>query len=171
MNYAMIQYISVLLLIPDGCTLTDKDFLYADIVALVPLSIMMAWTGANPKLTEHLPTASLMYLPVIISVVGSTLIQLGFQVFFFLHVKKQPFYFEPKLAGEYTIAGDNIMSYQATVLFWVSNFQFLSTAIAFSIAYPFRKQIWTNVPYLLVIIAVLAMDLAVLWLPYTNVIS
>lgn len=72
--YAMIQFISVLLLIPDGCTLTDKDFLYEDIVALVPLSIMMAWTGANTELTEHLPTASLMYLPVIISVVGSTLI-------------------------------------------------------------------------------------------------
>jgi cation-transporting ATPase 13A3/4/5 len=57
------------------------------------------------------------------------------------------------------------------VLFFVSNFQYLCAAISFSVAYPFRKQIWTNVPYLLVIIAILAMDLAVLWLPYTNPIS
>lgn len=76
--YAMIQYISVLLLVPDGCYLNDTQFLYADLIALVPLSIMMAWTGANSKLNEHLPLASLMYFPVAVSMIGSILIQLCF---------------------------------------------------------------------------------------------
>jgi len=37
--YALIQFFSVVLLIPIECNLTDRQFLFIDLVALVPLSI------------------------------------------------------------------------------------------------------------------------------------
>jgi hypothetical protein len=67
-----------MLLVPEGCTMTEKQYLWEDLVALIPLSIMMSWTGSNPKLTDTLPIDSPMKAPVLISVIGLTLIELAF---------------------------------------------------------------------------------------------
>jgi hypothetical protein len=55
-------------------SLTDHQFLYIDLVALIPLSIFSAWTGPYPTLNKSLPTATLFYTPVLISVIVSALI-------------------------------------------------------------------------------------------------
>jgi hypothetical protein len=58
-----------------NASLTDHSFLYIDLVALIPLSTFSAyWTGAYPKLAKDLPTATLFYEPVLISVFMSALI-------------------------------------------------------------------------------------------------
>jgi hypothetical protein len=59
---------------------------------------------------------------VLLSVAGSAFIQFGFQTFFFFNVRNQAFYTEKAQIGKYTIAGSNIISYEDTVLFLVSNF-------------------------------------------------
>ena len=68
--------------------ITDHQFLYIDLIALVPLSIFSAWTGANPKLSKDVPTATLFYTPVIVSVILSAVIQLAFQVYYFVNVEQ-----------------------------------------------------------------------------------
>jgi cation-transporting ATPase 13A3/4/5 len=93
--YALIQFTSVVLLVTMGCNVTDRQFLWIDLLALIPLAFLQSRTAAYPKLTEHLPTASLFYIPVIVSVAGSALIQLAFQLYFFLTVRNQPFYVSP----------------------------------------------------------------------------
>jgi cation-transporting ATPase 13A2 len=85
--YALIQFFSVVLLIPIECNLTDRQFLFIDLVALVPLSIFQARTGAYSKLSSEVPTATLFYTPVLASVAGSAAIQFGFQLFWFLNVR------------------------------------------------------------------------------------
>lgn len=137
--YAMIQFFSVLLLIPLEYNVTGKQFLYIDLLALVPLSIFQARTAAYPYLTKELPTSTLFYMPVLVSVAGSALIQFGFQAFFFFNVQTKPFYTPGETIGKYTIGGSFIISYEDTVLFMVTNFQFVVTAIAFSNAKPHRK--------------------------------
>jgi len=62
-------------------------------VVLVPLSIVQAWTGSYPKLTKDMPTASLFYYPVILSVMVCSLIQFGFQFYFFIDVRRKIFYY------------------------------------------------------------------------------
>lgn len=86
-----------------NASLTDHQFLYIDLVALVPLSIFSAWTGAYPKLNSSIPTASLFYAPVLISVFVSALIQLAFQVYFFVNVQQQVFYRPPWDIGDGTL--------------------------------------------------------------------
>ena len=156
------------MLIPVGCNLSDPQFLYIDLVALLPLSIFQAWTGAYDELTPDVPTATLFYMPVILSVAGSGVIQFANQLYWFLNVQKQPFYTEPFTIGAETIGGSNILSYEDTVLFQISVFQYVVTAIAFSIAKPFRKPIYTNLPYLLSVIFIIAVNFAFLFLPNYN---
>ncbi len=76
--YSLIQFFSCTMLYTVNSSLTDHQFLYIDLVALIPLSIFSAWTGPYPKLNKHLPTATLFYQPVLISVISSSLVQLVF---------------------------------------------------------------------------------------------
>ena len=72
--YSVIQLVSCTMLYTIGNNITDAQFLYIDLIALVPLSIFQAWTGSYHKLTKDVPTASLFYCPVLTSVVVSALI-------------------------------------------------------------------------------------------------
>ena len=74
----MIQFFSVTMLYLESSNLSDNQFLYIDIGVLVPLCVFQSWTGAYEKLTTNLPQESLFSPPVIISVLGSAAIQLGF---------------------------------------------------------------------------------------------
>jgi len=86
--YSVIQLISCAMLYSIGNNITDTQFLYIDLIALVPLSIFQAWTGSYHKLTKDIPTSTLFYYPVLTSVIVSTFIQLAFQFFFFFNVRQ-----------------------------------------------------------------------------------
>ncbi len=70
----MIQFFSVTMLYAIGSNLSDNQFLYIDIMVLVPLCIFQSWTGANEQLTKHLPQESLLSAPVLVSVLGAAVI-------------------------------------------------------------------------------------------------
>lgn len=74
----MIQFMTVVILYQIGSNLSDFEFLYEDLVVVLPLCFFMGLTEPYPKLNEHLPTDSLLRFPILLSVIGSTLIQLGF---------------------------------------------------------------------------------------------
>lgn len=76
--YSMIQFISVILLYTMGSRLSDSQFLYIDLFMIIPLSIFMGQTESYKTLTPHLPSGSLLSLPVLTSVIGSAFIQAGF---------------------------------------------------------------------------------------------
>lgn len=87
----------------------------------------------------------------------------------FLNVRKQVFYIPGQTIGEETIAGSNIISYEDTVLFMMSNFQYVLTAIAFSVAKPFRKPIYTNTPFVISIVIILLMNTYIVFTPNRDV--
>lgn len=76
--YSMIQFFSVTMLYLNSSNLNDPQFTYIDIGVLVPLCIFQSWTGAYPKLGKQLPQDSLFTPPVLVSVLGSALIQFVF---------------------------------------------------------------------------------------------
>lgn len=161
--YSMIQLVSCTLLYSIGSNITDTQFLYIDLVALVPLSVVQAWTGSYHILTKDVPTATLFYAPVLFSVCVSSLIQLGFQLFFFTSIRDQTFYVP--INQDDTAFGHPNPSYESTILFMVANFQYLITCMAFSIAKPFRKPIWTNYPYLVCVITIFVVNSLCIFLP------
>lgn len=155
----------MLLLAPIDAWISNPQFLFIDLVALVPLSIFQAWTGAHEKLTPDIPTATLFYTPVVLSVAGSGAIQFINQLFWYMSVRRQPFYTEPQTIGAETIGGGNKISYEDTVLFQVSCFQYVVTALAFSNSKPFRKPIQSNLPFLFSVIGVIVCNFCFLFLP------
>lgn len=117
----MIQLITCVMLYCIGSNITDRQFLYIDLVALVPLSVVQAWTGSYHKLTKDVPTATLFYFPVLLSVIVSSMIQFCFQLYFFINIRNKPFFVPVDISSLHfgRIANE---SYEATVLFMVANF-------------------------------------------------
>ena len=118
--YSLIQMTTVVLLYASGTNITDKQFLYIDLVALVPLSVLQARTGSWHELTNDRPANTLFAAPVILSVLLSAIIQASFQLYFCFNVQKQPFY----TPIDASVDSFEVMlpSYEGTVLFMVSNF-------------------------------------------------
>jgi cation-transporting ATPase 13A2 len=75
---AMIQFITVTMLYLEDTNLNDTQFTYIDICVLVPLCIVQTWTGSYQELTHNLPQDSLFSPPVILSVIGCSIIQFAF---------------------------------------------------------------------------------------------
>jgi hypothetical protein len=82
--------------------------------------MFMGQTGPYKHLTQHLPSGSLISVPVLVSVLGSVLMQFIPQVFIFMWVKGEPFYFTHAFDPEDDNA--NMQSFENTVLFIVAIF-------------------------------------------------
>jgi cation-transporting P-type ATPase 13A2 len=125
-----------------------------DFFTLVPISILMGYTEPFSTLTPHLPAGSLLSLPVLTSVIGSLVIQAGFQVFIFLNIRNWPFYKRMNFFGVSDITG----SYESTALVFIANFQYIITCMVFSISKPFRQPLYTNVWFALSLVILLGFD-------------
>lgn len=63
------------------------------------------------------------------------------------------------------------LGYEETVLFMVANYQYLITCMAFSIAKPFRKNIWTNYPFLFCVVFLFIFNGLCIFLPSDSIVS
>lgn len=167
--YSIIQMTSCCLLYAIGSNITDSQFLYIDLVALVPLSLVQARTGSYHDLTADMPTATLFYWPVILSIVSASMLQVAFQVFYYVDIQKQPFYTE--LDASHLSFDEPNLSYESSILFMVANFQYVVTCIAFSVAKPFRQPIWTNLPFLVCIVLLLILNTTIVFSDDASVTS
>ncbi len=140
--YAMIQYMSVVILYQVGSNLSDFEFLWQDLAICVPISFVMGATPPADSLSKLLPEHSLLGIPTVVSAVGSTLIQLGVQLPLFFGTRNNPFNERAPIDPEDRTA--NWPCDANTVLFQVSIFQLIITSISFSVSHPFRKPMYKN---------------------------
>ena len=59
-------------------------------------------------------------------------------------------------------------SYESTILFMVANYQYLVTCMAFSIAKPFRKPIYSNKPFFFCVVFLFIFNGFCIYLPADN---
>ena len=138
--YSMIQFCTVIILYRIASNLGDWQYLYIDLFNIIPLSIIMGYTGSYHKLSKQMPTGALISIPVLASVMSQILIQAGFQIGIFFYLKQQTWY--EKLVP---YDGKNIRCQENSVLYLYSILQYTFIVITFSIAKPFRKPIYTNI--------------------------
>lgn len=89
------------------------------------------------------------------SVLGSVIIQAGFQVFIFLNVRDWSFYKRMNFYGVSDIAG----SYETTALVFIANFQYIITCMVFSISKPFRQPLYSNVWFAMSLVILIGFDI------------
>lgn len=156
--YSAIQFTSVSFLYASASNLGDFQFLFIDLLLILPIAIFMGWTGAYPVLSRKRPTASLVSRKVLTPLLGQVILCILIQLIGFEAVQRQDWYVVRSLIGyHYRLMGwdryippqlntekSNIENSQNTTLFLISCFQYILSAVVLSIGPPFRQSMTQN---------------------------
>jgi cation-transporting P-type ATPase 13A2 len=123
-----------------GQNVGDFQFMYIDLMLIIPIAIFMGRTGPHPSIHKKRPTASLVSKKVLTSLIGQVVIQFTFQVCVFFWVRRQSWY----SAGSGDIDNQVYQSFENTVIFLVSSFQYIIVAVVFTNGPPYQESIWQN---------------------------
>ncbi|XP_037586120.1 polyamine-transporting ATPase 13A2 isoform X8 [Cebus imitator] len=144
--YSLTQFISVLILYTINTNLGDLQFLAIDLVITTTVAVLMSRTGPALALGRVRPPGALLSVPVLSSLLLQVALVAAVQLGGYFLTLAQP-WFVP--LNRTVPAPDNLPNYENTVVFSLSSFQYLILAAAVSKGAPFRRPLYTNVPFLL----------------------
>ena len=133
--YSMIQFTSLILLYCFGSSLGDNQFVFIDLVLILPLGMLMSRFQPSRTLVSKRPETKLISLSVLISLLSQILYQAITQVYVYLSV-----IFEPGHVAPMMIPGQpNTKNTENTSIFLLSTFLYLFAAALFCSWKPFRS--------------------------------
>uniref|UniRef100_A0A8B9WBV6 Polyamine-transporting ATPase 13A2 n=1 Tax=Bos mutus grunniens TaxID=30521 RepID=A0A8B9WBV6_BOSMU len=147
--YSLTQFISVLILYTVNTNLGDLQFLAVDLVITATVAVLMSRTGPARVLGRARPPGSLLSGPVLGSLLLQVALVAGVQLGGYFMMVAQP-WFVP--LNRTVPAPDNLPNYENTVVFSLSSFQYLILAAAVSKGAPFRRPLYSNVPFLVALV-------------------
>ncbi|NWU64687.1 AT135 ATPase, partial [Pterocles burchelli] len=160
--YGMIQLFGTSLMLWQLQLFGNYQYMVQDIMITLLVCLTMSSTEAYPKLAPYRPPGQLISPPLLLSVILNVCFTIIMQTCGFLLVKQQPWYVA--LASQRhcspgnqtlspTTLGDNgtsssaqstVLSYEGTTLWPLSSINCIIVAFVFSKGKPFRKPIYTN---------------------------
>ncbi|NWX96331.1 AT135 ATPase, partial [Nothoprocta ornata] len=160
--YGLIQFFGTALLFWQLQIFGNYQYLIQDVVITLLVCLTMSLTEAYPKLAPYRPPGQLLSPPLLLSIVLNVCFTVVMQTCGFLLVKRQPWYVEmasqrhcslgnqtqssSSAAGNSTTSSSNssVLSYEDTTLWPLSTVNCIIVAFVFSKGKPFRKPIYTN---------------------------
>ncbi|RYN49596.1 putative cation-transporting ATPase [Alternaria tenuissima] len=165
--YSAIQFCSVSFLYASASNLGDFQFLFIDLLLILPIAIFMGWSGAYPVLSRKRPTANLVSRKVLTPLLGQMVLCILVQYLAFHFVQKQEWYMPPVIDKNHS----NSLNSQNTALFLTSCFQYIFSAVVLSVGKPYREPMSRNLPFVTTIFVTLAITLYMLFDPAAWVMS
>lgn len=142
--YSAIQFTSVSFLYAKASNLGDFQFLFIDLLLILPIAIFMGWAGPAQKLCQKRPTANLVSRKVLTPLIGLMAVCIGAQAVAYVTVKEQSWYVPPKVNHEKS----NIKNSENTVLFLTSCFEYVFAGVVLNAGPPFRQRTAQNWPFM-----------------------
>ncbi|XP_073848931.1 polyamine-transporting ATPase anne boleyn isoform X2 [Musca autumnalis] len=146
--YSMVQFVSVMILYSIDSNLTDKQYLYIDLGLISIFAFFFGKTESfNGPLVKQVPLSSLISLTPLASIVMHLLVVVAFQVAGWFHIHQQE-WFEPFVYS----SDEHLGCWENYTMFAISSFQYIILAFVFSKGAPYRRPIWSNLPFCLTLI-------------------
>mmetsp|Transcript_4481 Transcript_4481/g.4327 ORF Transcript_4481/g.4327 Transcript_4481/m.4327 type:complete len:347 (-) Transcript_4481:34-1074(-) len=162
--YSTIQFITVSMLYSMGSGLTNNQFVTFDMITMLPLAITMSKTGPYHKLSKRHPTASLMSVAVLTSVIGQTALETLAQVITYFIASDMNFFKQ----NDYK-AGHPITEFfhcdPNTVLFLISWVEYEVVCFVFNIGKPWKKPMYTNFWFTILLVFLFAFTFTTILFP------
>ncbi|GJN86126.1 hypothetical protein PLIIFM63780_009703 [Purpureocillium lilacinum] len=138
--YSAIQFTSVSFLYAKASNLGDFQFLFIDLLLILPIAIFMGWAGPAPKLCRKRPTADLVSRKVLTPLLGLMGICILIQAVAYVTVRQQSWYIPPKVKHDES----SIKNSENTALFLVSCFEYVLSGVLLNAGPPFRQGTLQN---------------------------
>ncbi|KAK6433634.1 hypothetical protein LTR95_010188 [Oleoguttula sp. CCFEE 5521] len=159
--YSAIQFTSVSFLYASASNLGDFQFLYIDLLLILPIAIFMGWTGPYPELAKKRPTASLVSRKILTPLLGQIAICILTQAIAWVVVRQQPWYKPPVLDKEHSNSNNS----ENSTLFLLSCYQYILSAVVLSVGPPFRESMARNLPFVATMMVALGISSYMLFDP------
>ncbi|KAI1155797.1 hypothetical protein F4825DRAFT_406576 [Nemania diffusa] len=159
--YSAIQFTSVSFLYASGSNLGDFQFLFIDVLLILPIAIFMGWSGPYPVLSKKRPTANLVSRKVLTPLLGQMIICILIQAAAFLIVQDQEWFIPPYVDREKV----NVKNSENTALFLVSCFEYVFIGVVLNAGRPFRQPMTQNYPFVTTILLALAIVIYMVFTP------
>lgn len=138
--YSAIQFTSVSFLYAKASNLGDFQFLFIDLLLILPIAVFMGWAGPAPTLCRKRPTADLVSRKVLTPLLGLMGICVSIQAVAYVTVREQPWYIPPKVKHDES----GIKNSENTALFLVSCFEYILSGVLLNAGPPFRQRTSQN---------------------------
>ncbi|KJE95551.1 ATPase type 13A2 isoform 3, variant [Capsaspora owczarzaki ATCC 30864] len=139
--YSFIQFTTVLILRYIGSNLGDQQYLYFDLFMILILAVVMGRTGPAEKLGVLRPPGSLISPTIMSSLCLHIILVVVVQASAYIWLQHQSWFVPVVVPNN---VANEVDCTENTLLFYISAFQYLITAVVFSIGAPFRKSMFTN---------------------------
>jgi cation-transporting ATPase 13A3/4/5 len=150
--YSLIQFTSVSLLYSIVENIGDFQFMFIDICIIIPIAVFMGRTGPCDKIDKKRPTASLVSTKVLTSIIGQVLIAASVQIYMFQWCQLQSWYTQ----GESDMENEKYYSFENSIVFLISCYQYISIAVVFTVGPPYQSPIWKNLPLVSTLLSITA---------------
>ncbi|XP_077551510.1 polyamine-transporting ATPase 13A3-like [Haemaphysalis longicornis] len=142
--YSVIQFLSVILLYNVQTNFSDQMFLYVDLFVITSLAVTMSYAEPCSELSVARPARSLLTAANLASLLLQLLLVVLAQGGFLLLLHSQEWYEYPSHDPE-----EDVYDYWDTaVLFFLTSYQYVVTALVFTRGPPFQRPFWTNLWFL-----------------------
>ncbi|XP_051047236.1 polyamine-transporting ATPase 13A3 isoform X2 [Phodopus roborovskii] len=182
--YSIIQYFSVTLLYSILSNLGDFQFLFIDLAIILVVVFTMSLNPAWKELVAQRPPSGLISGALLFSVLSQIIISIGFQSLGFFWVKQykvcDPYsdvcnttrsacWNSSHLYNGTELDTCKIQNYENTTVFFISSFQYLTVAVAFSKGKPFRQPCYKNYFFVISVIILYVFILFIMLHPVASV--
>lgn len=159
--YSMVQFISVMILYSIDSNLTDKQYLYIDLGLISIFAFFFGKTESfQGPLVKQVPLSSLISLTPLASIILHLIVVIAFQVAGWYHLHQQSWFVPFEHSSE-----DHLGCWENYTMFAISSFQYIILAFVFSKGAPYRRPIWSNLPFCLTLIANLCIVIYLILIP------
>ena len=119
------------------------------------------YSHVHAPIHPRAPTANLVSVRVLVSLIGQVVICGAFQVWAFYYTRTQPWYTPPEINPDEL----NVTNPENSAVFLISSFQYLFGALVYSKGLPYRAAVYTNVYLMGMVTLLLAFSLYALFTP------
>lgn len=140
--YSAIQFTSVSFLYAKASNLGDFQFLFIDLLLILPIAIFMGWAGPAPVLCRKRPTSDLVSRKVLTPLLGLMAICVFIQTVAYITVREQPWYVPPRSGHQDD--EPSIKNSENTALFLSSCFEYVLSGVVLNAGPPFRQSSTQN---------------------------
>ncbi|XP_055481195.1 probable cation-transporting ATPase 13A5 [Psammomys obesus] len=189
--YGIIQFIGTSLLYWQLQIFGNYQYLMQDVAITLMVSLTMSINHAYPKLAPYRPAGQLLSPQLLLSVFLNSCFTCIVQVCAFLTVKQQPWYcevykyskcflenqnnfstnmsLERNWTGNATMVPASVLSFESTTLWPIITFNCISAAFVFSKGKPFRKPIYTNYLFSLLLTSAMGLTIFLLFSDFQDI--
>ena len=166
--YSVTEFTSVVILYYWLSNLGDWQYLYIDLIQIFALALVMGYTRPYTRLAVRRPSANLVNSINLISCAVHIVLVISFQVCSYLLLRTTLWYVSADLVPKAAFDDSYLASFEDSVIFAFSTFQYLILAFIFSVGPPYRMPFYTNIYFVACFIILTLLSLVFTFLPGYN---